>query len=83
MPAGGSGTTRPEKITPRRCAAKIRQVPRRRLRTAIFVAYADCGTGGLPGQALLRAKKGVERIPGAHCYEFLCRRQPLFAALSG
>lgn len=35
----------------------------------IFVAYADCGTGGLLDQAL--AGTGVERIPGAHCYEFL------------
>jgi len=34
----------------------------------IFVAYADCGTGGLLDQAL--AGLNVERIPGAHCYEF-------------
>lgn len=34
----------------------------------IFVAYADCGTGGLLDKAL--AGTGVERIPGAHCYEF-------------
>lgn len=34
----------------------------------IFVAYADCGTGGLLDKAL--AGLGVERIPGAHCYEF-------------
>ena len=35
---------------------------------SIFVAYADCGTGGLLDQMLL--EEGVERIPGAHCYEF-------------
>jgi hypothetical protein len=35
---------------------------------SIFVAYADCGTGGLL-DAVLR-EEGVERIPGAHCYEF-------------
>ena len=35
----------------------------------IFVAYADCGTGGMLDKAL--AGSGVERIPGAHCYEFL------------
>jgi hypothetical protein len=34
----------------------------------IFVAYADCGTGGMLDRAL--AGTGVERIPGAHCYEF-------------
>ena len=34
----------------------------------IFVAYADCGTGGLLDKAL--AGTGIERLPGAHCYEF-------------
>lgn len=34
----------------------------------IFVAYADCGTGGALDRAL--EGSGVERIPGAHCYEF-------------
>jgi hypothetical protein len=34
----------------------------------IFIAYADCGTGGLL-DAMLR-DEGVERLPGAHCYEF-------------
>jgi hypothetical protein len=33
----------------------------------IFIAYADCGTGGLLDLAL--ADEGVERLPGAHCYE--------------
>lgn len=35
---------------------------------SVFVAYADCGTGGLLDKAL--EGSGVERIPGAHCYEF-------------
>jgi hypothetical protein len=35
---------------------------------SIFVAYADCGTGGLLDRVL--ADYGVERIPGAHCYQF-------------
>ena len=35
---------------------------------SIFVAYADCGTGGRL-DAVLR-EEGVERLPGAHCYEF-------------
>ena len=34
----------------------------------IFVAYADCGTGGQLDKAL--APYRVERLPGAHCYEF-------------
>jgi hypothetical protein len=33
----------------------------------IFIAYADCGTGGLLEPVL--AAEGVERLPGAHCYE--------------
>ncbi len=35
---------------------------------SIFVAYADCGTGGLLDKVL--REEGVERIPGDHCYEF-------------
>lgn len=46
---------------------------------AIFVAYADCGTGGLLDKVL--REEGVERIPGAHCYEFFATA-PLFAALA-
>lgn len=34
----------------------------------IFVAYADCGTGGMLDKVL--AEYGIERLPGAHCYEF-------------
>jgi hypothetical protein len=34
----------------------------------IFVLYGDCGTGGLLDEVL--AEEGVERIAGAHCYEF-------------
>jgi hypothetical protein len=36
----------------------------------VFVAYADCGTGGLLDRMLETEFEGVERIPGAHCYEF-------------
>ena len=35
----------------------------------VFVAYGDCGTGGMLD--LMLHKHGVERLPGAHCYEFL------------
>jgi hypothetical protein len=34
----------------------------------IFVAYGDCGTGGRLDAIL--EHYGVERLPGAHCYEF-------------
>jgi hypothetical protein len=34
----------------------------------IFIAYADCGTGGLLD--LMLADEGIERLPGAHCYQF-------------
>ena len=34
----------------------------------IFVAYADCGTGGALDRVI--DEYGLERIPGAHCYEF-------------
>lgn len=34
----------------------------------VFVAYADCGTGGTLDRVL--AEYGVERIAGAHCCEF-------------
>ncbi len=56
---------RPEKIVPSL---------RPRLRAAVddgrhvFVAYADCGTGGML-DALLEEFPGVGRLPGAHCYE--------------
>jgi hypothetical protein len=36
----------------------------------VFVAYADCGTGGRLDTLLETGFEGVERIPGAHCYEF-------------
>jgi hypothetical protein len=40
---------------------------------SIFVAYADCGTGGRL-DALLQAE-GIERLPGAHCYQFFATAQ--------
>jgi hypothetical protein len=44
----------------------------------IFVAYADCGTGGLLDD-VLQAEQ-VERLPGAHCYEFFAT-SAAFAAM--
>jgi hypothetical protein len=46
---------------------------------SLFVAYADCGTGGLLDNVL--QEEGVERIPGAHCYEFFAG-STLFAELA-
>ena len=34
----------------------------------IFVAYADCGTCGEIDKVL--EKENIERLPGAHCYQF-------------
>ena len=34
----------------------------------IFVAYADCGSGGQIDRLL--EEEGIERLPGAHCYSF-------------
>jgi hypothetical protein len=35
----------------------------------IFVAYGDCGTSGALDKVL--EERGVSRLPGAHCYDFL------------
>ena len=56
---------RPEQI-PLEVEAKIKS--QAGLYKKTFVAYADCGTGGALDKML--EKHGVERIPGAHCYEF-------------
>jgi len=45
----------------------------------IFVAYADCGTGGQLDQVL--AEFNIERLPGAHCYEFFAG-ESVFAGLA-
>ncbi len=45
----------------------------------VFVAYADCGTGGLLDPVL--ADEGVERLPGAHCYEVFAGTER-FAAMA-
>ena len=45
----------------------------------VFVAYADCGTGGQLDRVL--SEFGVARLPGAHCYEFFAGSDP-FADLA-
>jgi len=58
--------SRPERI-PAAVDAKLTELAGRYDR--VFVAYADCGTGGALDPVLER--HGVERLPGAHCYGFL------------
>lgn len=67
---------RPERI-PERIRAEIQRY--RAQYPQIFVAYADCGTGGLLDQVL--ASEGVERLPGAHCYATFAG-QRVFAELA-
>ena len=67
---------RPERI-PAAVRAKIWAARGRYAR--IFVAYADCGTGG--GLDRVLAEEGVERIPGPHCYAFYAG-QGVFDALA-
>ncbi len=66
---------------PERIPGAVREVIRanRSSFRAVFVAYGDCGTGGMLDRVL--AEERVERIPGAHCYEFFAGAGP-FAALA-
>ena len=65
---------RPEQI-PARVAARIRRA-RADGYDRIFLAYADCGTGGLLDRMLETepAAAGVARLEGAHCYEVYAGR---------
>jgi len=56
----------PEKI-PQAVADKIDKA--RDAYDHIFVAYGDCGTSGALDRVL--EERGVSRLPGAHCYDFL------------
>ena len=67
---------RPERIAP--AVREAIHANRGRFET-IFVAYGDCGTGGALDTAL--REENVERIPGAHCYEFFAGTEA-FAALA-
>ena len=64
---------RPEKI-PGAVRAEIEA--RRNDFENIFVAYADCGTGGYLDQVL--DEFGVDRLPGSHCYEFFAGSATFF-----
>jgi hypothetical protein len=67
---------RPERIAPAVRAAIAESRPRYE---RIFVAYGDCGTGGMLDAVL--KEEGIERLPGAHCYEFFATPQ-VFAQLA-
>jgi hypothetical protein len=67
---------RPERI-PDAVRAKIRA--ERGAYDRLLCLYGDCGTGGLLDQVL--AEEEVERIEGAHCYEFFLGGED-FAALA-
>ena len=65
---------------------QIPEAVRGRIRTAraagreqLFVAYADCGTGGMLDRVL--EEEGVARLEGAHCYEVYAGRAA-FASLA-
>lgn len=64
-------------LIPERLRQKIRENAGRYDR--IFVAYADCGTGGAIDRIL--AEEQIERLPGAHCYQFFAGKDQ-FTALS-
>ncbi|MCE8017033.1 DUF1638 domain-containing protein [Halomonas sp. MCCC 1A17488] len=66
---------RPDRI-PEAVGRKLREASRY---SRIFVAYADCGTGGLLDEVL--AEHGAERLPGAHCYDVYAG-ESVIAALS-
>lgn len=59
---------------------KIAEAVRRTIRDKrpgherVVCVYGDCGTGGALDQVL--AEEGVERIDGAHCYEFFLGPEP-------
>ncbi|HXV40704.1 MAG TPA: DUF1638 domain-containing protein [Steroidobacteraceae bacterium] len=56
---------RPERIAP---ALREAIAEGKRDFEHIFVAYADCGSKGAIDCVV--AEYGIERLPGAHCYEF-------------
>ncbi len=56
--------------TPQRIPGAVRTAIERHRADGVrmFVAYGDCGTGGALDRVL--TEYGVERLPGAHCYQF-------------
>ena len=67
---------RPERIAP---AVRAAIQANRGRYAQMFVAYGDCGTGGELDRVL--REEGIERLPGAHCYQFFATAQ-VFAQLA-
>lgn len=63
-------------LIPGAVRAKVREARAEGV-ASVFVAYADCGTGGLLDAVC--AEEGVARIAGPHCYAFF-DGNPAFAA---
>jgi uncharacterized protein DUF1638 len=67
---------RPERIAP---AVRETIAANRNEYAQMFVAYGDCGTRGELDRVL--REEGIERLPGAHCYEFFATAR-VFAQLA-
>ena len=67
---------RPERIAP---AVREAIAETRGQYAHTFVAYGDCGTRGELDRGL--REEGIERLPGAHCYEFFATAR-VFAQLA-
>ena len=67
---------RPERIAP---AVRETIAANRGQYAQMYVAYADSGTRGELEQVL--REEGIERLPGAHCYEFFATAR-VFAQLA-
>lgn len=65
---------RPENISP-----QVAELLESNSHRSVFVAYADCGTGGHLDR-LLANYPNVSRLPGAHCYEFFAGSAEFMAA---
>ena len=59
----------PEKITDQ-LRTKLQSA--KKVFPRIFIGYADCGTGGKIDSLLEEFK--IQRLPGAHCYEFFTEK---------
>ena len=66
---------RPERI-PEAVRGRVRAAKARGEYRTILVGYMDCGTGGMLDKVC--EDEGVERLPGAHCYELYAGSEVFF-----